>query len=195
MAWFKFLFFAAIQNCNACGKCPHGIIRSTAEGFYSLIYSWILLYLYQECAQQRLSGMCTMNALRLFHFVKVHVLLCVNEFCPSMKVYHKCLTASAIIIFVVSWFRIICASMAFSHFSHHGVPHILRCWEEQQNSRPKLTLFGDCRSDSPGHYAKYGTYSLMHAVSGKVLALELVQVSNLHNWQRKNRDIEDNSRR
>ena len=38
---------------------------------------------------------------------------------------------------------------------------------------------GDGRSDSPGHCAKYGTYSLLDAESGKVLATEVVQSSEV----------------
>lgn len=40
-----------------------------------------------------------------------------------------------------------------------------------------LALAGDGRSDSPGHSALYGVYSLMDCDSGKILAVELVKVS------------------
>ena len=40
-----------------------------------------------------------------------------------------------------------------------------------------INLHGDGRCDSPGHSAKYGTYTLMDNGSGKVVAFSVVQVS------------------
>lgn len=42
-----------------------------------------------------------------------------------------------------------------------------------------VDLCGDGRSDSPGHNAKYGTYSLMDETSGKIVDFSLVQVSEV----------------
>ena len=42
-----------------------------------------------------------------------------------------------------------------------------------------LDLCGDGRSDSPGHSAKYGTYSLIEEQSGKILDFSLVHVSEV----------------
>nr|XP_054770487.1 uncharacterized protein LOC129278312 [Lytechinus pictus] len=44
-----------------------------------------------------------------------------------------------------------------------------------------LTLGGDGRSDSPGHSAKYGSYTLMELSENKVLDVELVQVTEVAN--------------
>ena len=41
---------------------------------------------------------------------------------------------------------------------------------------PKLKLGGDARCDSPGHMAKYSSYSLMDLVKNKILVTELIQV-------------------
>ncbi|KAG1930759.1 hypothetical protein F2P79_022085 [Pimephales promelas] len=38
-----------------------------------------------------------------------------------------------------------------------------------------LDLAGDCRSDSPGHCAKYGSYSLIEDRVNKVVDVQLVQ--------------------
>ena len=40
----------------------------------------------------------------------------------------------------------------------------------------RLVLAGDGRCDSPGHFTKYGSYSLMEQHLNKVLHTELVQV-------------------
>ena len=42
-----------------------------------------------------------------------------------------------------------------------------------------INLNGDGRCDSPGHSAKYGTYTLMDVNSGKVVAFSVVQVSEV----------------
>ena len=39
-----------------------------------------------------------------------------------------------------------------------------------------LQFAGDCRSDSPGHSAKYGTYTLVEQTTKKVIDLQLIQV-------------------
>lgn len=45
----------------------------------------------------------------------------------------------------------------------------------------RLVLAGDGRCDSPGHNAKYGTYSIMHVPTEKILDFSLVQVSEVAN--------------
>ena len=45
----------------------------------------------------------------------------------------------------------------------------------QVEDRP-LTLGGDGRADSPGHSAKYGTYTTMELEANVVIDLQLVQV-------------------
>ena len=42
-----------------------------------------------------------------------------------------------------------------------------------------VDLCGDGRSDSPGHTAKYGTYSLMDEKSGKIVDFSLIHVSEV----------------
>ena len=65
-------------------------------------------------------------------------------------------------------------------------PVLNQAWKnEQQMVRQELinksviNLNGDGRCDSPGHNAKYGTYTLMDDDSGKVVALSVVQVSEV----------------
>ena len=63
-------------------------------------------------------------------------------------------------------------------------PVVNEAWEaESQRQVDRLTtkevvnLDGDGRCDSPGHCAKYGTYTLMDEDSGDVVAFNVVQVS------------------
>ena len=65
-------------------------------------------------------------------------------------------------------------------------PVLNQAWKnEQQMVRQELVnkgainLNGDGRCDSPGHSAKYGTYTLMDKDSGKVVAFSVVQVSEV----------------
>ena len=39
-----------------------------------------------------------------------------------------------------------------------------------------LQFAGDCRNDSPGQSAKYGTYTLVEQMTKKVIDLQLIQV-------------------
>ena len=39
-----------------------------------------------------------------------------------------------------------------------------------------LTIGGDARMDSPGHSAKYGTYSIMDLESNKILDVQMIHV-------------------
>ena len=59
--------------------------------------------------------------------------------------------------------------------------------KDQQLPDEQLILAGDARCDSPGHNAKYGSYTLMLTTgsgmngSGKIVAMEMVQVSEVKN--------------
>ncbi|XP_073700525.1 uncharacterized protein [Garra rufa] len=46
---------------------------------------------------------------------------------------------------------------------------------QQLKPQGKISLSGNMRTDSPGHSAKYGSYTLMHLESNKILDVQLVQ--------------------
>ena len=82
-----------------------------------------------------------------------------------------------------------CSSISYSSFLDHQrsylFPIITKQWETQKNEliatlsdRP-VDLAGDGRADSPGHCAKYGTYTLMDTSTNMVLQVHVVQVSNI----------------
>ena len=65
-------------------------------------------------------------------------------------------------------------------------PVINKAWEDESrnqidklSSKEVVNLDGDGRCDSPGHCAKYGTYTLMDEDTGDVVAFEVVQVSEV----------------
>ena len=51
-----------------------------------------------------------------------------------------------------------------------------RLINELKESGGSVIVGGDGRADSPGHSAKYGSYSLIELKSGKVIDIQLVQV-------------------
>ena len=50
---------------------------------------------------------------------------------------------------------------------------------DRLTSKEVVNLDGDGSCDSPGHCAKYGTYTLMDEDSGDVVAFNVVQVSEV----------------
>ncbi|XP_026063069.1 uncharacterized protein LOC113046429 [Carassius auratus] len=61
-------------------------------------------------------------------------------------------------------------------------PAIFHKWKMDQQAmfqslQPlgKIALSGDMRADSPGHSAKYGSYTLLHLDSNKILDIQLIQ--------------------
>ena len=75
----------------------------------------------------------------------------------------------------------------FSHQRHFLHLSVASVWKRRQSKlladirerEEGLIVAGDGRADSPGHSAKFGTYSLVDVVSGNVVYLELVQVGTL----------------
>jgi solute carrier family 8 (sodium/calcium exchanger) len=72
----------------------------------------------------------------------------------------------------------------FLHQESFLQPSILTIWNEHQTElfkqlrreKRSLVLGGDGRADSPGHSAKYGSYTTMELKKKVVLDIELVQV-------------------
>ena len=73
----------------------------------------------------------------------------------------------------------------FRHQQMYLHPAIHMVWKADQErslstfleTNSPLLLSGDGRSDSPGHSAKYGSYSFLELSTGKVVDFQLVQVS------------------
>ena len=65
------------------------------------------------------------------------------------------------------------------------LPVIKEVWEGEQNAvfddlkNKELWLSGDGRCDSPGHSAKYGTYTMIDQNSNKIVDFKIVQVTEV----------------
>lgn len=82
-------------------------------------------------------------------------------------------------------------SISYSTFMSHQhfylQPAIVEVWKEHQTSYVRETretghpvcIGGDGRADTPGHSAKYGSYSVMDLDQAIVIDVQLVQVNIL----------------
>ena len=74
------------------------------------------------------------------------------------------------------------------HQKNYLIPVVIKMWKQEQekviasmaNLEGGLVLSGDGRSDSPGHCAKYGAFTVIEQRVNKVLDVQLVQVSTCY---------------
>ncbi len=67
-------------------------------------------------------------------------------------------------------------------------PSVIQRWRDTQaifiqrlkDRGHPLLLVGDGRAESPGHYAKYGVYTMMELTTFKIIDVQLVQVKEIH---------------
>ena len=98
--------------------------------------------------------------------------------------YAGALPAKALRIFRILNCHTISLNTFFRHQKQYLQPAISTVWKSQQlalvsslkDQQKKLTLSGDGRADSPGHSAKYGSYTAVEMSCNKVLDYRLVQV-------------------
>lgn len=75
-----------------------------------------------------------------------------------------------------------------THQNNYRIPVIIKLWTEEQDRVIQnmsalpggVVLLGDGRSDSPGHCAKYGAFTVIEKRVNKVLDVQLVQVRTWH---------------
>jgi len=78
----------------------------------------------------------------------------------------------------------ICDSTFYNHQKAYLYPAVVSVWKSQQTKLlaqcrgrgAALSIGGDGRADSPGHSAKYGSYSIIDFDTNKIIHMELVQV-------------------
>ena len=78
-------------------------------------------------------------------------------------------------------------STFFRHQSQYLLPSIHTLWNKQrllllstaQSRGTPMVIGGDARADSPGHSAKFGSYSVMDLEANKIVDVQLIQVRNV----------------
>ncbi|XP_056461296.1 uncharacterized protein LOC130401513 [Gadus chalcogrammus] len=97
-----------------------------------------------------------------------------------------CLATQTLRMLTLFGLQCISASSFFRHQRRYTIPVIVQAWQNDQAKNFSdlramdggLVLAGDCRSDSPGHCAKYGSYSLVEDRVNKVVDVQLVQYNH-----------------
>uniref|UniRef100_A0AAV2K348 Transposase n=1 Tax=Knipowitschia caucasica TaxID=637954 RepID=A0AAV2K348_KNICA len=76
----------------------------------------------------------------------------------------------------------------YKHQAKLLIPTVSWQWKLEQDEKIReaatggpLTLGGDMRADSPGHSAKYGSYTMMNLQSNSVIDIQLIQSSEVGN--------------
>ncbi|RXN28233.1 hypothetical protein ROHU_019435 [Labeo rohita] len=101
--------------------------------------------------------------------------------------FSGCMASQTIRMLKLFGLQSISVGTFFRHQRLYTISTIVQAWQNEQagvikelkEMRAGLILSGDCRSDSPGHCAKYGTYSLIEDRINKVLDIQLVQSSEV----------------
>lgn len=73
----------------------------------------------------------------------------------------------------------------YNHMTSYLQPTIFSFWKDQQSGMlqnhhaqgGQLALGGDMRAATPGHCAKYGSYTMMELDANRIVDIQLVQVS------------------
>ena len=107
-----------------------------------------------------------------------------NILASASILYSGSLPSKALHIFKILNCSMITSRSFFYHQSKYLQPSVHSVWVEHQKKllaffkeeNRQLIVAGDGRSDSPGHSAKYGSYSIVELTCNKVVDFKLVQV-------------------
>lgn len=108
-----------------------------------------------------------------------------NLLTSAAILYTGALPTKALRVFKILNCATITTKTFFRHQRQFLQPAIISTWERHQFSllegtkgqKKKLALSGDGRADSPGHSAKYGSYTVIEMSCNKVVDYKLVQVN------------------
>ena len=107
--------------------------------------------------------------------------------------FSGCMASQTLRMLDILGVQSISSNTFFRHQKLYVIPTIFKAWKDEQTNTLRelkalgsgLVVSGDCRSDSPGHCAKYGfLYPHRGTGSNKVVDLQLVQV--IYNYKMKN---------
>lgn len=110
---------------------------------------------------------------------------------PARNIYAGALPAKSLRILKILNLVTISIKTFFRHQNTYLQPATHSVWKHHQEqlleqlkrAGKALVLAGDGRADSPGHSAKYGSYSVLDLTSNKIVGFKLVQVLNLYLWR------------
>ena len=107
-----------------------------------------------------------------------------NLYTSAAILYAGAFPAKALRLFTILKCAMITSKTYFRHQRQILQPAVRLTWERHQQSlfetlkakKKGLVLSGDGRADSPGHSAKYGSYTVIELSCNKVVDFKLVQV-------------------
>lgn len=107
-----------------------------------------------------------------------------NIMTSAAILYAGALPSQALRVFKILNCCTISAKSFFRHQTKYLQPAVHSVWKRQQeelfrrfrDKKKGLILAGDGRADSPGHSAKYGSYTIIELTCNKVIDFKLVQV-------------------
>ncbi|KAF1382358.1 hypothetical protein PFLUV_G00142970 [Perca fluviatilis] len=163
-----------------------------------IVYETCLMELFEVCAVCKRA--CLVKTKRLGTFLSVEQLCKYCEYSRSWKSQPlldntpagNVQLSAAVYISGASFFKLQRVFKAmrlqiflYDTFRRHArmfvEPAIVHTWRKsqevmlQQLKDDKVILGGDMRADSPGHCAKYGSYTMMHLNTNTIVDLQLVQ--------------------
>ena len=108
-----------------------------------------------------------------------------NILTSAAILYSGTLPSKALKMFQILNLSTITRKTFFRHQRQYLQPAVSSVWKRSQelllttlkDKGSSLVLGGDGRSDSPGHSAKYGSYSVLELTCNKIVDFKLVQVS------------------
>ena len=109
-----------------------------------------------------------------------------NLFMSASILYSGSLPTKVLRVFSILKCAAISEATYFRHQKHYLLHSVRSVYNSHKISlisaakgRGPLALAGDGRADSPGHSAKYGTYTVIDLKTNKVVAFSLVQVCSM----------------
>lgn len=107
-----------------------------------------------------------------------------NLLLSAAILFHGCQAEQSLRIFTTMGCATIKSAAFYIHQKRYLFPSIFKVWDLKQQSlfqqlsedNTPLILGGDGRADSPGHSAKYGSYTMMDLDHKTILGIQLVQV-------------------
>lgn len=107
-----------------------------------------------------------------------------NILTSAAILYTGLIPAKALRVFKVLGCATISRKTFFRHQMYYLHPATDHIWKQEQKTllekmkteKKKLIIGGDGRADSPGHSAKYGTYSALELTCNKIIDFQVVQV-------------------